>query len=77
MAVGRVLYCWLYNYLSSPRAVSSAVAMVTPGSNSVASEDHAAQAKGILITRALVIITAMMLAEPERPVEAVVLLIGS
>jgi len=40
-------------------------------------EDHAAQAKGILITRALVIITAMMLVEPERPVEAIALLIGS
>lgn len=31
-------------------------------------EDHAAQGKGILITRALVIISAMMLVEPEQPI---------
>ncbi|MBL1433402.1 MAG: hypothetical protein COB94_008185 [Gammaproteobacteria bacterium] len=39
-------------------------------------EDHAAQGKGILIARALVILSAMMLVEPERPVEAVALLLG-
>lgn len=39
-------------------------------------EDHAAQGKGVLITRALVILSAMMLVEPERPVEAVALLVG-
>lgn len=33
-----------------------------------AREDHAAQGKGILITRALVIVSAMMLVEPERAV---------
>ncbi|MBN4073796.1 hypothetical protein JYU18_00890 [bacterium AH-315-E07] len=41
-----------------------------------AREDHAAQGKGILIARAFVILTAMMLVEPERPVEAVALLMG-
>lgn len=44
--------------------------------NNEAREDHSAQAKGILITRAFVIITAMMLVEPERPVEVIALLIA-
>ncbi|NOX28011.1 MAG: hypothetical protein GXP21_07490 [Gammaproteobacteria bacterium] len=46
------------------------------GNNNEAREDHAAQGKGILIARALVILSAMMLVEPERPVEAVALLVG-
>ncbi len=39
-----------------------------------AREDHAAQGKGIIVTRALVIISAMMLVEPEQPVEALAVL---
>lgn len=39
--------------------------------DSEAREDHAAQGKGILATRALVILSAMMLVEPERPLDMI------